>query len=321
MSDFISNNTTDHPDQIQEQIHVQIEEQVHEQITIGSNNLTELVHNIIQNNTENEQVDEEQNVDEQVDEEQVDEEQNEEDENYEDEEENHDEEPEQVIMINEELRAHLDLHVDNKIGEIMNWSNSNIFNILEINPEITNLIYNCYLENMQYDDNEIETLRYTIRSAFNSLIDIELKVIVSGLLYMGMNINGEFVSWEYNYEALVGLINSELRIIIRRNLFFIAATQVMNQGAGLAMEDVKLILSQEELDKIPIKTFSELEAKTKEINCKCLVCQEEHLDYDKVRTLTCGHCFHQDCVDGWLSNHSHKCPSCREPAGKHSHKM
>ncbi len=86
------------------------------------------------------------------------------------------------------------------------------------------------------------------------------------------------------------------------------------------MEDVKLILSEEELNKIPVSNFKDIPANIKEQNLKCTICQDEHRDNDEVRHLCCNHVLHKDCVDEWLTNHSYKCPCCRHPAGNHTTK-
>lgn len=43
----------------------------------------------------------------------------------------------------------------------------------------------------------------------------------------------------------------------------------------------------------------------------CAVCLQEAEEGEKMRRLTiCRHCFHEDCIDTWLSEMS-KCPLCR----------
>ena len=86
------------------------------------------------------------------------------------------------------------------------------------------------------------------------------------------------------------------------------------------MEDVKLILNIDELEKIPTTHFKDVATNIKESNIKCAICQDEHRDNDEVRCLPCNHVLHKDCVDQWLTNHSHKCPCCRHPAGTHTTK-
>lgn len=43
----------------------------------------------------------------------------------------------------------------------------------------------------------------------------------------------------------------------------------------------------------------------------CPICLVEYEDGDEVRTLSCGHLFHKDCIDQWLSEHT-SCPGCRQ---------
>jgi len=44
---------------------------------------------------------------------------------------------------------------------------------------------------------------------------------------------------------------------------------------------------------------------------KCLVCQCQYEEGDILRNLPCGHCFHRECVDPWLSTKD-ICPYCRQ---------
>lgn len=41
------------------------------------------------------------------------------------------------------------------------------------------------------------------------------------------------------------------------------------------------------------------------------VCLEDYEDNEDVRILNCQHCFHQGCVDRWLSDSANTCPVCR----------
>jgi len=45
--------------------------------------------------------------------------------------------------------------------------------------------------------------------------------------------------------------------------------------------------------------------------CKCLICQFNYEEREALRKLPCGHCFHKDCVDQWLSQKD-CCPYCRQ---------
>ena len=43
----------------------------------------------------------------------------------------------------------------------------------------------------------------------------------------------------------------------------------------------------------------------------CAMCLEDHSDGEQIRVLSCNHCFHSACVDGWF-NRARTCPSCSQ---------
>ena len=43
----------------------------------------------------------------------------------------------------------------------------------------------------------------------------------------------------------------------------------------------------------------------------CAICIEPLEDDDEVRGLTCGHCYHQTCLDPWLTQRRASCPLCK----------
>lgn len=43
----------------------------------------------------------------------------------------------------------------------------------------------------------------------------------------------------------------------------------------------------------------------------CAICIELLEDEDEVRGLTCGHCYHQACIDPWLTQRRASCPLCK----------
>ncbi|XP_004506591.1 RING-H2 finger protein ATL33 [Cicer arietinum] len=54
-----------------------------------------------------------------------------------------------------------------------------------------------------------------------------------------------------------------------------------------------------------------MEPHVKEIGDECPVCLSAFTDDEKLRKLSCcKHCFHADCINLWLRNHS-SCPICR----------
>lgn len=48
---------------------------------------------------------------------------------------------------------------------------------------------------------------------------------------------------------------------------------------------------------------------------ECAICFEEYEDGQALRTLRCGHCFHQGCVDPWIKKRWNRCPLCNALVG------
>lgn len=72
--------------------------------------------------------------------------------------------------------------------------------------------------------------------------------------------------------------------------------------------------AKKEIAKLPsLKFCKETMAKGKDENdcgVKCLVCQFPYEESENVRKLPCGHYFHDECIDQWLSAKDF-CPYCR----------
>lgn len=76
------------------------------------------------------------------------------------------------------------------------------------------------------------------------------------------------------------------------------------------MEDVKVTLDENELEKIESKTLDE------DLNEKCSICMMDMKKGEKYSKLPCSHGFHTDCVMHWLKEYNYKCPVCREECGQ-----
>ena len=135
-----------------------------------------------------------------------------------------------------------------------------------------------------------------------------------------------------------GLINYQ-NIMLR--LLQIYGQQDQNQAQPLeaygSFLDDKVLktLSKEELEKKnPRMLFSQVTDEIKQLNnSACAICQEDFVDSTaatstatasatevgdvEVRQLMCGHLFHTECVDKWLTKHDFHCPCCRKSCGNH----
>ena len=85
---------------------------------------------------------------------------------------------------------------------------------------------------------------------------------------------------------------------------------------GEQIGDVKLERwaqkAQQVIESLPLSVFDPSETKESPNDCdvKCLVCQCQYEKGEKIRTLSCQHCFHAECVDQWLLSKDF-CPYCR----------
>jgi len=68
-------------------------------------------------------------------------------------------------------------------------------------------------------------------------------------------------------------------------------------------------LTKAQIKKIP--RFIYQKNKHKNIESKCVVCQYEFKNGENITQLNCGHAFHTDCVDTWLSKNK-VCPMCHK---------
>ena len=80
------------------------------------------------------------------------------------------------------------------------------------------------------------------------------------------------------------------------------------------MNDIKNVINKEELDKLPVKSWIDLD---KEKYKECPICLDDYNDTSNVRILRCSHVFHVDCIDHWLTECSYKCPVCRDDSNTH----
>ncbi len=56
-------------------------------------------------------------------------------------------------------------------------------------------------------------------------------------------------------------------------------------------------MAKEEIDRLP---FVAITAEQVQKNLQCTVCMEDFKVGEKVRSLVCLHCYHNDCIVPWL---------------------
>ena len=92
-------------------------------------------------------------------------------------------------------------------------------------------------------------------------------------------------------------------------------TRIENQ------EPVAIVITEESLNSLEVKKYSELDEDLKTKNQKCMITLSDFKDDDVVRILPCKHIYLKEGIDEWLLNNSNKCPVCRKEAGESKPKL
>jgi Ring finger domain len=91
-----------------------------------------------------------------------------------------------------------------------------------------------------------------------------------------------------------------------------AVGDAVSQQELQQMQDFKRIVPDEELAKLQVVSFSELQ--TDEKNCS--ICLDEFLAESQLYAIPCKHLFHKACLEDWVAE-NYKCPVCRGEIAKY----
>ena len=84
------------------------------------------------------------------------------------------------------------------------------------------------------------------------------------------------------------------------------AGDAVSQQELQQMQDFKRIVPDEELAKLQVVSFSELQTDDK----SCSICLDEFVPESQLYIIPCNHLFHKECLEGWVAE-NYKCPVCR----------
>ena len=108
------------------------------------------------------------------------------------------------------------------------------------------------------------------------------------------------------------------RVLNIMNVLIPAAAQADAVGDAVSqqelqqMQDFKRIVPDEELAKLQVVAFSDLQ--TDEKNCS--ICLDEFLAESQLYAIPCKHLFHKECLADWVAE-NYKCPVCRGEIAKY----
>ena len=70
-----------------------------------------------------------------------------------------------------------------------------------------------------------------------------------------------------------------------------------------------------EKDTIVIEFGTSIESLATATSQECSICYGEYTEKEQVRLLKCGHDYHKECIDEWLTRHRNRCPMCMHIVG------
>lgn len=80
---------------------------------------------------------------------------------------------------------------------------------------------------------------------------------------------------------------------------------------NIDMEDVRIVISQSDIDKLPIVKYKKDQPLEELTDNTCAICQDNYKDDEELAKLPCEHYFHKECIFKMLKEYSNKCPTCR----------
>ncbi len=194
--------------------------------------------------------------------------------------------------------------VNIKLNNIIEHGYNNMYNK---DDKILDFIDSYYIQNLEYENLE-DKIYYTIKSVLNVEVEYTFENILSNLFYYALSDQNKLFT--YNFKLVFKIISSELKrlIMLDMTIHFVSFIRRNQEEELENLEDIKLIVSEDEINKITLMEYNKVNNK-KELGC--VICQENFENDDKVRVLQCEHIYHKECIDNWLGNHSYKCPTCR----------
>ena len=214
--------------------------------------------------------------------------------------------------INNQNLQEIENHVNHRIIDVMNYVNANMFTV---NDELLEYINLCYLRNLQYDSEINQLLHYTILTIFSDGYEYSIEDLATGLLTYSLS--GKNIIFNDNYDIIQNLLNLELKKYFTRQISYNIYMRLLHNMLPTNYEDIKLTVEEEELAKIPLELYKNLDSEIKKENTNCIICRDEYKDDDNIRLLSCKHIYHKDCIDNWLKEYSYKCPHCREKVAEY----
>lgn len=118
---------------------------------------------------------------------------------------------------------------------------------------------------------------------------------------------------------LIGTFNIPFASFNLNNILTSMMNQIQNEFMNHNQDEVMLPLTNDALNNLVEKKYSEIENNDKFPECS--ICREKFESDMIVKILPCNHWFHKECITEWLTKYHHKCPLCRQSCGDYQAKI
>lgn len=153
-------------------------------------------------------------------------------------------------------------------------------------------LYPNYIHNQMYhQQNNVQTTNVSDNNIYDSLVNNLYRLRRTLQIQNELNRQSNSI-----FDELISLVTDGL---------------TENIPNDIELEDVKVVLTPEEFDKLKKNVITDNNFERYKENT-CNICMENYNVEEKITELDCSHVFHSDCIQYWLCNEHVTCPICRK---------
>eukprot|EP00127_Corallochytrium_limacisporum_P000053 Clim_evm32s2 gene=Clim_evmTU32s2 len=110
-----------------------------------------------------------------------------------------------------------------------------------------------------------------------------------------------------NPQLTIATVSGPFIVVVVLMVLIVVCYAIARQRrAGLLGHGSRAVLTESILRRIPMRYYQK-----HEFNTGCSICLDDFEEEEQIRMLPCGHEYHVNCVDHWLTTRSATCPICK----------
>jgi len=122
---------------------------------------------------------------------------------------------------------------------------------------------------------------------------------------------------------LTELFKEKIKEYYYRDLLNTRINEYIQNSMNQLMEPVRVTLDDNDLNNIVSQKYSTIQQDLRDRSLRCMICMDDFNDDSDVKLLPCDgqHIFCTECIENWLKNYHHTCPTCKKSIGKHKYNL